>query len=210
MSAFSPSPPFLHRSDVKCWIRKMENADVSSPLFLPLSVRFLKGFARKSFVVNHSLSIESLSSWFIHFRDRRRRDSTGAVTLPPRYVLRASTSIPLEIYVADEWENFEKIPKRPTRLPLSFHISSVSSSSPISRLICQRIYFFFTRRFLSEFASQCCFINIITALREARLTRVEAAKSLRSGDSPILLCSISTSIYKAINGIIRRNIRKLE
>lgn len=32
MSAFSPSPPFLHRSDVKCWIRKMENADVSSPL----------------------------------------------------------------------------------------------------------------------------------------------------------------------------------
>lgn len=36
------------------------------------------------------------------------------MTLPPRYVLRASTSIPLEIYVADEWENLEKIPNEKT------------------------------------------------------------------------------------------------
>lgn len=129
VSAFIPSPAFLHRSDVKCWIRKMENADVSFPPALSPSspLTFLwKGFACKSLVVNHSVSIESLSSVYPFSGSQTKGFDWSRDTAASIYVLRAS--IPLEIYAADEWENFEKrptapLPSRPILICHSFKLT---------------------------------------------------------------------------------------
>lgn len=171
VSAFIPSPAFLHRSDVKCWIRKMENADVSFPPALSPSspLTFLwKGFACKSLVVNHSVSIESLSSVYPFSGSQTKGFDWSRDTAASIYVLRAS--IPLEIYAADEWENFEKrptapLPSRPILICHSFKLA-----------FCPFIYFLFTSHPVSRFCQNNIvpmlltrFINItIALLREAR------------------------------------------
>lgn len=151
-------------------------------------------------MVNHSVSIESLSSVYPFSGSQTKGFDWSRDTAASIYVLRAS--IPLEIYATDEWENFEKRPTAP--LP----------SRPI--LICHS--FKLTFRPFIYFPSYPMLLLVLLILLllcyEKRGSRRESrfgGISIQCGDdSPILLRSISFRIHKAINGIIRRNIRKLE
>lgn len=164
----------------------MENADVSSPPLSPSLCTFSERF-RAQVLRGKSLALDRIPLLLVYpFSGSQTkgfdwsRDTAASICSPcidvdpPRNLCGRR--------MGKFRENSEKTNAPPPVLPYLFCLelfTNFAFNLPTHLL-------FFTRRFLSEFASQCCFINIITALREARLTRVEAAKSLRSGDSPML------------------------